>query len=70
MATKSLYTIETRSKEGDTWFNVFPFRDMQKSYAFGAWDMLKSFYNHNSQYRLLKDGVQIDYCGYQKVSVS
>jgi hypothetical protein len=43
---------------------------MQKSFAEGAWSMLKSYYNQNYKHRLLKDGEVIEEIGYQKIKVN
>lgn len=72
---KSLYKIErlweyTDTPEQNKWILLFPFDCMQKSFAEGAWSMLKSFYNQNYKHRLVKDGQVIDECGYQKITVN
>ena len=72
MKHKSLYDIEFyMEKPVDKWAKSSPsFSCMQKSFAEGAWAMLKSFYNHDKKYRLLKDGNVIDECSYQRVSTN
>jgi hypothetical protein len=54
----------------DKWSRVIGFCDMQKSFAEGAWAMLKSFSNQRYKHRLLKDGVVIDEIGYQKINLN
>lgn len=73
---KSLYKIERFWEYPDTpehngWSLLYPYDCMQKSFAEGAWTMLKSYYNyHNYKHRLLKDGQVIDELGYQKIKVN
>jgi len=45
------------------WRSLPSFRYMQKSYAMGAWNMLKSQYCQQYTYRLIKDGEVIETCG-------
>lgn len=52
---KSLYKIERFSDALNKWVVFCQFQYMQKSFAMGAWAMLKSFYNHKTEYRLVKD---------------
>ena len=54
MKPRSLYRIEYKSISGK-WVGMYPFQYMQKSFAEGAFQMLKSFYGGNKEYRLIKD---------------
>jgi hypothetical protein len=72
---KSLYKIERFWEYPDTpehnrWSLLYPYDCMQKSFAEGAWAMLKSYHNQNYRHRLLKDGEVIDEIGYQKIKVN
>ncbi len=68
---KSYYDIEFYMEPPiDRWSKSTSFQYMQKSFAEGAWAMLKAHYNQQYKHRLLKDGVVIDECGYQKVTVN
>ncbi|NBO98542.1 MAG: hypothetical protein EBU90_00165 [Proteobacteria bacterium] len=68
---KSYYDIEFYMEPPiDRWSKSTSFQYMQKSFAEGAWAMLKAHYNQHYKHRLLKDGVVIDECGYQKVTVN
>lgn len=71
MKHKSLYDIEFYMEPPvDRWSKMVSFSYMQKSFAEGAWAMLRSFSNQRYKHRLLKDGVVIDEIGYQKVRVN
>lgn len=52
------------------WSNMVSFAYMRKSYAEGAWAMLKSFYNHKYEYRLVCDGEVIAEMGKQTIKVN
>lgn len=52
---KSFYDIEFyMEKPVDRWTKFISFSYMQKSFAEGAWAMLKSFYNHDKKHRLIR----------------
>ena len=72
---KSLYTIQRYweypdKPEHNKWVKLFGYDCMQKSFAEGAWSMLKDHYNQKCKHRLLKDGEVIEECGYQKVHLN
>lgn len=54
----------------DRWSRVMGFCNMQKSFAEGAWAMLKSFSNHKYKHRLLKSGVVVEEIGHQKINLN
>ena len=54
----------------DRWSKIPSFSCMQKSFAEGAWAMLKAHYNQHTIHRLLKDGVVIDQCSKQRITVN
>lgn len=64
------YTIESYMPTIDRWTNMIGFTSMRKSYAEGAWAMLKSFYNHKYEYRLVCDGVVVAEIGKQTIKVN
>lgn len=71
MKHKSLYDIEFYMEPPvDRWSKMVSFSCMQKSFAEGAWAMLRSFSNQRYKHRLLKDGIVIDEIGYQRVRVN
>jgi len=71
MKQKPLYDIEFYMETPvDRWSKLPSFSCMQKSFAQGAWAMLKAFYNHNHKHRLLKNGEVIDTCNHQKIVVN
>jgi hypothetical protein len=75
MASKSYYTIQQYweypdKPEHNKWASLTSFSYMQKSFAEGAWAMLRAHYNQTHKHRLLKDGEVIEECGYQKVGVN
>jgi hypothetical protein len=67
---RPLYKIEYYDERTQKWVLNFPFQYMQKSFAEGAWSMLKSFYNHTHKYRLVKDGVVVETMTKQTVGVA
>jgi muramidase (phage lysozyme) len=72
---KSLYKIEqfweySDKPEHNKWKTLFPFDCMQKSFALGAWAMLKSYYHQKHKHRLLKDGVVVEECSKQTIKVN
>lgn len=51
-----LYKIQLYWEHIDQkWHNLFPFTCMRKSYAEGAWAMLKAHYGGNKKYRFMID---------------
>jgi len=66
---QKLYDIECLISK-DKWTKMIGFQYMQKSYAEGAWAMLKSFYNHHFEYRLLENGVVVAEMGKQTIKVN
>jgi len=54
----------------DKWSKLIGFQYMRKSYAEGAWAMLKSHYNQRTEHRLLCDGVAVEQVGKQTVKVN
>jgi len=53
-----LYKIQKLMEhpKGDKWLDSFPFVHMRKTYAEGAWAMLKAFTGNGQKHRLLCDG--------------
>lgn len=71
MRQEKLYTIEAYMPEPvDKWHKLIGFSYMRKSYAEGAWNMLRSYYNQSTKHRLLCDGKIIDECGKQTIKVN
>ena len=54
----------------DRWSKLISFQYMRKSYAEGAWAMLRAHYNQRTEHRLLCDGKVIDECGKQTVMLN
>lgn len=54
----------------DKWRKLPSFCCMRKSFAEGAWTMLKAHYNQNHQHRLVCDNVVIDTIGKQKIKIN
>jgi hypothetical protein len=50
-----LYRIEIYSKALDKWMSLVSFSCMRKTFADGAWSMLKAHYGENKEYRLVID---------------
>jgi hypothetical protein len=68
---KSYYDIEFYMEPPvDRWAKSISFQYMQKSFAEGAWAMLKAHYNHQYKHRLLKDGVVIEEMSKQTIRVN
>jgi len=66
-----LYAIESWMPEPiGKWHKLTGFNHLQKSYALGAWAMLKAHYGQRTRYRLIKDGEVIDECGLRNVSAN
>ena len=66
------YLVEYEAKYNTEpkWFLLYPFDCMQKSFAEGAWAMLKAFYNHRNKHRLLKDGQVVEEMSKQTITVN
>lgn len=54
----------------DKWRRMVGFQYMRKSFAEGAWAMLKAHYNQKYEHRLLCDGEVIDQIGKQQIKVN
>ena len=68
---KSLYRIEFYMPAPiDKWHTLPSFNCLQKSFAMGAWAMLRAHYGHNYKHRLLKDGQVVEECGFQKIQLN
>ena len=71
MAQQSWYKIEFYlDPPVDRWHSIPSFSYMRKSFAEGAWAMLKAHYNQTTKHRLLKDGEVIEECSLQRVHVN
>jgi len=75
MMKKSLYKIERYweypySPELNKWVTLSQFHGMQKSFAQGAWSMLKSYYNQDYKHRLVKDDIVLEECSKQDIMVN
>lgn len=69
--SQKLYDIEFYMPPPiDKWAKQIGFQYMRKSFAEGAWAMLKAHYNQPYEHRLLCDGVVIDQIGKQKIKVN
>lgn len=67
MAEK-LYTIERYAPAPlDKWMKLTSFTYMRKSFAEGAWAMLRAHYNQNAEHRLLCDGAVVSEVGKQTI---
>lgn len=62
MAFKQQYKIETYWEPPlDRWVTLLSFWGMQKSFAHGAWAMLRGFYGGGKRYRLCtQEGVVLE----------
>lgn len=70
MAEK-LYTIEFYMPPPvDKWAGMTSFKYMRKSFAEGAWAMLRAHYNQNRKHRLVCDGQVVNEVGEQRVKVN
>ena len=68
---RSLYRIEHYMEAPlDRWAKNVSFDCMQKSFAMGAWAMLKAHYNHSRRHRLVKDNEVIEEMGLQTIVVN
>jgi hypothetical protein len=71
MNHRKLYSIEIYWEAPlNRWVILGNFSCMQKSFAQGAWIMLKSYYNQNNKHRLLCDGKVIDEWGKAEIQLS
>ena len=75
LKAQSYYDIEFRHQphpknEGEKWGKLPSFSYMRKSFAEGAWAMLRAHYNQRSEHRLMKNGEEIDRIGTQKVKLN
>ena len=66
---QSYYTIEFQFQPPleNKWGKMPSFSYMRKSFAEGAWAMLKAHYNQKRGHRLLKDGEVVETIGKQEV---
>jgi hypothetical protein len=70
MKNQPLYDIEYYMETPvDRWSSLPSFRCMRRSFAEGAWAMLKAHYNQPCRHRLVRDGEVIDEIGRQQVKV-
>jgi hypothetical protein len=59
-----LYDIESYWETDGKWHKMSPiWVSMRKSYAMGAWSILKAFFGKETKYRLVCDGEVIEKCG-------
>jgi predicted NUDIX family NTP pyrophosphohydrolase len=66
-----LYTIEFYMEPPVAkWAPMSPFTWMRKCEAFGAWGMLKAFYNQKNRHRLVCDGEVVEEIGLQQVGTN
>lgn len=71
MSVQKYYDIEFYMPPPvDKWSKVVGFSYMRKSFAEGAWAMLKSFYNQKYEHRLLCDGVVVETLSKQTIKVN
>ena len=54
----------------DKWAKMISFQYMRKSYAEGAWAMLRAHYNQRTEHRLVCDGEVVDFISKQTIKVS
>ncbi len=67
---KNNWKIEYYSIVFEKWVYVSGFTHMNKSYAKGAWQMLKSYYNHKYEHRLVNGDEVIETMGKQIIKLS
>lgn len=67
---KNNWTIEYFCSIRNKWISLVGFDFMSKTYAKGAWDMLKAHYNHKHIYRLISGDIVIETMGKQTVKLS
>lgn len=71
MSAPKLYDIEFYMPPPiDKWSKMTGFCYMRKSFAEGAWAMLKAHYNHRTEHRLLCDGKVIKELTKQTIKVN
>ncbi len=74
MKPRKLYKIEYlmfQPVNRENWITMFPFTHMQKSFAEGAFAMLKAHYGGEKKYRLVdSDGTIVDQWNTGKVVVN
>lgn len=71
MKAQKYYDIEFyMAPPVDKWSKMVGFSYMRKSFAEGAWAMLKAHYNHRYEHRLLCDGKVIVEMGKQTIKVN
>jgi len=69
--SQKLYDIEFYMPPPvDKWVKMASFGYMRKSFAEGAWAMLKAHYNQRCEHRLVCDGVVLEYIGKQTIKVN
>ena len=71
MSNQKYYDIEFYMPSPiDKWSKMVSFSCMRKSFAEGAWAMLKAHYNQSYEHRLLCDGQVIDTISKQSIKVN
>jgi hypothetical protein len=71
MSNQKYYDIEFYMPPPiDKWRKLVGFCYMRKSFAEGAWAMLKSFYNQKHEHRLLCDGVVTETLSKQTIKLN
>ena len=71
MSNQKYYDIEFYMPPPiDKWRKQIGFSYMRKSFAEGAWAMLKSHYNHSYEYRLLCNGDVVESMSKQTIKVN
>lgn len=66
--TQKYYAIEFYMPPPvDKWQKMVGFSHMRKSFAEGAWSILKAHYNQRYEHRLICDGVIVDQIGKQTI---
>lgn len=71
MSSQKLYDIEFYMPPPvDKWRKMVGFSYMRKSYAEGAWAMLRSHYNQNHEHRLMCNGEVVDQISKQTIKVN
>ena len=71
MSAPKLYDIEFYMPPPvDKWQRLMGFCCMRKSFAEGAWAMLKSHYNQRFEHRLICNGTVVESLGKQTVKVN
>lgn len=71
MSAQKYYTIEFYMPPPvDKWAIMISFAYMRKSFAEGAWAMLKAHYNQSYEHRLLCNGEVVDTISKQTINVN